>query len=359
MPVSDHGTSPWPHLDIDSRNQPQYSISPLVQLVVATKGGIRFGVRRQSLDIFAGLAACSNLRELYIDRISLIGSRHACTLPRFPCHHVLPSISRVSFTSSFSITGTLAATHVFFVLAHMPRLEDLRINCTNFSPNLQPDTFVPVSLKRYSFHHWGWGDGREGSMSSGWSLPLQSSRISIRELELTIKGAEDLVELLSAEQYRSANITGASFFPKLRIVKLSIAWLQNFSILAPLLAQCPRVQTLHLIADVAYLPQLPPFAALVNILPTAGCLKHLAIGLRMWNEYYHIIEPTLNQSTRMDKELRLQLLQLSGIHGLKSFTVLVDPENYRAFRLPRIQDECRQRRIPFCISPTIQMGGSG
>jgi len=74
-----------PHLDIDSRNQPQYSISPLVQLVVATKGGIRFGVRRQSLDIFAGLAACSNLRELSVDRLSLLGSRHMCTLPNLPC----------------------------------------------------------------------------------------------------------------------------------------------------------------------------------------------------------------------------------------------------------------------------------
>jgi len=309
--------------------------------------------------MFAGLSACSNLRELCVDRLSLFASRHACTLPSFPCHHVLPSISRASFTSSFSITGTLAATHVFFVLAHMPRLEDLRINCTNFSPNLQPDTFIPVSLQRYAFHHWGWGDGREGSMSSGWSLPLQSSRISIRELELTIKGAEDLVELLSSQQFRSASTTGALFFPQLRIVKLSIAWLQNFSIFAPLLAQCPRVQTLQLIADVAYQPHLPQFVALVNILPTAGCLKHLAIGLRMWNEYYHTIESTPIQSIRMDKELRLQLLELSGTHDLKSFTVLVDPENYRAFRLPRIQDECRQRRIPFCISPTIQMGGSG
>lgn len=233
----------------------------------------------------------------------------------------------------------------------MPKLEDLHINCTNFSPNVQPIVFVPFALKKYAFHYRGWVNGRQSSISSGWSLPLVSSRISICELELTITVAEDLVELLSSQQLCSVNKTGALFFPQLRTVKLSI--LQDFSIFAPLLAQCPRVQTLHLISDIAQMPQLPQFIAIVDALPTADCLRHLAFGLSTREEYYTFVEVTPNQSLRIDKELQLQLRRLSGIQRLKSFTVLADPENSHAIRLPQVRDECRERRIAFRISPTL------
>ena len=286
-----------------------------------------------------------NVREL----ITLHGEpepfHHECPLPNKPCSISIPSLTKAHCSSSFGITSLLDAARLFHVLAHAPLLDDLQINCTNFRTDRLPEVFPKVALKRYAFHHWGYGDGMEHSDSSGWSQPLRSSIASLQSLELTIRNADDLIECDLADLLQRG-----ALFHRLETLKISIAWDQTYYAFVPLLVLCPRVKDLTISVDAYHWQhrRLPPFGLLIHELPNPTALKHLTIGLRTWNDYYHVMEPEQREKEYFDSYISTMIRYLKGWR-LRLFTILVDEEVMETFSFPRVAEECHSGRIIFAM----------
>ena len=295
-------------------------------------------------DLLTELPWCTNLRELITRHGYPEPIHHECPLPNKPCNISIPFLTKAICSSSFSIVDRWDAVRLFHVLAHAPLLDDLQINCTNFKTHTRPQVFPKFALKRYAFHHWGYGDGMVESVSSGWWQPLQSSTASLQSFELTIRNADDLIECNLTDLLRRG-----ALFHRLKRLKISIAWNQTYDAFVPLLVLCPRVQDLTISVDAYGQQRLPPFGLLIHALPNSAALQHLTIGLRMWNSYYHVLEPERRENEYFDRYISLVVRYLKG-RRLRSFSINVDKEVREAFTFPLVVEECRSRRVVFAMN---------
>jgi len=300
----------------------------------------------KDLDIFA-LASCPNLRQLDFKVVDFAGSLHSCSLPSIPCFKVMPTITGVRVTSGSRVGSMLNPNFLFSALAHMPHLQDLQISVTNFSTSYLPEVFIPVALKRYAFHHWGWTDGIPGYPAVGWSLFLGSSRSSLRELELTIQDDRDLTEWHGA----SANSCspGAPFL-RLRRLKLSmINHYQKLLAFARLLTEFPRVRDFQITIDRDHRDRLSTIGKLLHTLPNNTGLAHFAVGVRAWDDLDNA--ETLSQQYYLELEQDLVwLLEHSGLRSLKTLTLVLDPSNVGMYEFKLVASACRCRRVIFRVS---------
>ncbi|KAH7103688.1 hypothetical protein BKA62DRAFT_696171 [Auriculariales sp. MPI-PUGE-AT-0066] len=323
----------WSHSDFVSA--PQSGLNHL-QTAVA------HAIVDTDLDVFKLARSTHRLRVVDIRNFRLdatLRNHCPCTLPIFPCSSGLTRLKHLRVESDFQVN----LGHLHLVCAHSPGLEILEFRAPVAEPYQACTTFVPLALRRYTFHC-----APNTFTGIGWALPLISARQTLREVDLSLASASDLDEWV---QMMPSDRPQGACFPRLRSAKFACPQVEAF---ARLLLACPVLRTLDVSLNLSSTPDLSPLETLLTALPNS--INRLVVSIHPWlagNSWNSWQGPSVARKACVLDIAFLNLLEHQTLRPLRALTVHVrGPSNHNNHNcsFPDLINGCKTLRIVLTLT---------